>query len=276
MLPNFICVGPGRSGTSWLYEVLLEHPEVCMARDIKETNFFNYDYEKGIEWYEKYFNHCKYGNAIGEISNIYINKPCLAEKIAKNIPNCKIIICLRNPYERIQSVYSYHLRNGTIKCDFDEAIDKLPEIIYENCYYKLIKPYFNNFPKNNIFFMHYEYLKNDPLYLCKSLFNFIGVDDSFIPTKMNKKINKSIIPKNILYRYLIRQSGDFLRKYRLLKILTWAKKSDIIKALFFKEYNYKLHNLMTPDAKTKIDNYFVNDIAKLEKMLNLNLKEWKI
>ena len=47
MLPDFICIGAGRAGTSWLYEMLREHPEIFTARDIKETHFFDDYYDRG-------------------------------------------------------------------------------------------------------------------------------------------------------------------------------------------------------------------------------------
>ncbi|MBI4653429.1 MAG: sulfotransferase domain-containing protein [Nitrospirae bacterium] len=112
MLPNFICIGTGRAGTSWLYKVLLEHREVCTAKNIKETQFFNIHYEKGVGWYKKFFEDCGKASAVGEISNRYIFDPAVPERIRKTVPDCKIIICLRNPYERIQSVYSFKLRGG--------------------------------------------------------------------------------------------------------------------------------------------------------------------
>ena len=41
MMPNFIIIGAGRSGTTSLYFYLKQHPEVFLS-PVKETNFFAY------------------------------------------------------------------------------------------------------------------------------------------------------------------------------------------------------------------------------------------
>jgi hypothetical protein len=38
--PDFVCIGTQKSGTTWLYDNLLEHPSVCMP-PVKEVRFFD-------------------------------------------------------------------------------------------------------------------------------------------------------------------------------------------------------------------------------------------
>src|SRR5436305_1807995 len=42
-LPNFLCIGAQKAGTSWLYANLTQHPSVWMP-PIKELHFFNHLY----------------------------------------------------------------------------------------------------------------------------------------------------------------------------------------------------------------------------------------
>ena len=41
MFPDFLCIGAPRSGTTWLYENLKQHPEIWLT-PVKEIHFFNY------------------------------------------------------------------------------------------------------------------------------------------------------------------------------------------------------------------------------------------
>ena len=54
LLPNFLHLGPSKSGTTWLYQVLAAHPEVflCPAKDL---HFFNRCYDRGLDWYRAQF-----------------------------------------------------------------------------------------------------------------------------------------------------------------------------------------------------------------------------
>ena len=83
MMPNFVGVGPGRSGTTWLYEVFLEHPEIGMAK-VKETQFFHKNYSRGSDWYESLFVDVADKKAIGEISNEYIFDPVVPGRLKES------------------------------------------------------------------------------------------------------------------------------------------------------------------------------------------------
>jgi len=54
-LPTFVFIGPGRSGSTWMYELLRSHPDVCLGRGTKETLFFEKHYDRGVDWYESFF-----------------------------------------------------------------------------------------------------------------------------------------------------------------------------------------------------------------------------
>jgi hypothetical protein len=275
MLPTFVCVGPGRAGTSWLYEVFLGHPQVCMARDIKETQFFNVNYEKGIAWYERFFDHCREDNARGEISNRYIFDSKVSERIKATIPRCKILICLRNPYERIQSVYSYKLKEGVLNCGFEDALTKMPELITENKYFSLVKPYVDFFGRSNVFIIYYEDLSSNPVALCRELFNFLGVNEHIVPRSVNEIINPAVVPRNEVVAKVAKAVARMMREVELYKLLTWAKRCGPLKHLLYKNYLYERKNLLTPTAKALIDAVVVEEIAKLESLLGKRLDTWK-
>ena len=55
-LPDFIAVGPPRTGTTWLDRVLRGH--VGLPAGVKETQFFIWRYSLGIEWYAAHFRDC--------------------------------------------------------------------------------------------------------------------------------------------------------------------------------------------------------------------------
>ncbi len=111
-LPNFIVIGPGKTGTTWLYQCLAAHPGIKLARNTKETVFFADYYDRGLGWYEKFFEGLDGAAAIGEVSNTYFFTPEAPARIAAAVPKVKLIAFLRNPVERVVSLYLFRLRNG--------------------------------------------------------------------------------------------------------------------------------------------------------------------
>lgn len=46
MLPNFLCIGSQKAGTSWLYDMLKQHPNIWLP-DIKEVHYYDFHYGEG-------------------------------------------------------------------------------------------------------------------------------------------------------------------------------------------------------------------------------------
>ncbi|HAD96803.1 MAG TPA: sulfotransferase, partial [Cryomorphaceae bacterium] len=45
--PDFIHIGPGRTGTTYIFKMLGQHPGINLPNE-KEINFFNRNYSKGL------------------------------------------------------------------------------------------------------------------------------------------------------------------------------------------------------------------------------------
>ena len=109
-LPDFIAVGPARTGTTWLHGVLFQR--VSLPKGTKETRYFDSFYDKGIDWYRAYFSDCPADRPVGEVAPTYFQKPEVRERIARDVPGCRIICTLRDPVARAYSLYRVFVREG--------------------------------------------------------------------------------------------------------------------------------------------------------------------
>ena len=57
-LPNFLCVGAQKAGTTTLFNILKQHPDIFLP-STKEAHFFDKEerYQKGISWWISTFGH---------------------------------------------------------------------------------------------------------------------------------------------------------------------------------------------------------------------------
>jgi Sulfotransferase domain len=111
---DFVGVGAQRSGTSWLYACLYEHPGICAP--IKELHFFSRErnYERGLDWYLGHFDRCPPGAVRGEFSTSYLYAPEAAGRIRAAFPEVRIMMSLRNPVARAYSQYRNAIVAGEI------------------------------------------------------------------------------------------------------------------------------------------------------------------
>src|SRR5262245_51708602 len=93
--PDFLFIGPDKCGSSWLFEVLRQHP-LCFVPPAKDLYFFDRYYARGWAWYERHFAAAPTGcRARGELSHDYLFSPLAAERIAASLPEVRLLTILR-------------------------------------------------------------------------------------------------------------------------------------------------------------------------------------
>lgn len=283
---DFIGIGTSKAGTTWISEMLDAHPGICMSEP-KEVNYFNEqdnyyinginsNYSKGFSWYEKHFLHWKAGQIIGEFTPKYLSDSKAPLRIKKAFPNVKLIVCLRNPVDRAFSQYNF-IKYFKKKEDrsFAEVVRKEPQYIEKGLYCKHLNKYFQYFDKNQIHIIWFEDIKNHPDDVLKKLFHFLGVDETFNPLNLNKKINAARQSRFHQIPQLMDKVTSLLTQYRLSFIIKAIKKTGL-HTLIKKANSQKINFPPPPDeARRFLRKQFAEDIASLEKLLIKDLSHWK-
>lgn len=134
-LPDFLIIGAQRSGTSSLYNYLVQHPAILPALK-KEVHYFDDGYAHGLGWYRAHFATTvqravvqrRAGAArVFEASPYYILHPHAPRRIRAVLPDVRLIALLRNPVDRAESHYHHEVRRGRETLSFEEAIEQEPK-----------------------------------------------------------------------------------------------------------------------------------------------------
>ena len=233
-------------------------------------------HQKGIEWYLQQFPNDN--NIKGEISPEYMFDEKAASRIKQHFPHTKIIICLRDPVNRAYSQYKFASQTLYI-ASFTKAIRKYPEFIERSKYYKQLKKYYDLFPRKKIKIVLFEDIKNNPEKTIQEVESFLNVK-KIIPANINKKSN---VTKEIKYP-TINKILTKVQKIKTTKIgrIIWKSKTFTKIKLKIIHYIKKINKKNTRpkelpyETKKEIyQQYFKEDIKKLEKLLNMNLSHWK-
>ncbi len=125
VLPNFICVGAQKAGTTSLHNILSGHPQIFLSNP-KEAHFFDIEerYQRGLSWYsENFFCAWQGQELVGDITPDYMFFPKVTKRIARDLgTDVNIIFILRHPVDRAFSHYQMSLYRGYEDLSFLEAI----------------------------------------------------------------------------------------------------------------------------------------------------------
>ena len=286
-LPNFMCIGAAKSGTTTLYDILQQHPEIFIPK-FKEPHFFDIpeNYKNGIEWYEKnYFSRANQ-KIRADFTPSYLFDPQVPERIFKQLgKNIKFLVVLRNPVDRAYSHYLHSLRDEYEYLDFidvlkieKERLDKYAKqsdylsylhhsYFHQGLYGEMVERYLKFFPLKQFLFIHFEedHLKNNKQTIIKIL-DFLEVD-SKTSLKTNFKSNPASKSRSKQLKKIMQKTGWW--RVVLKALIPSLKVRQIIKNNIQRLNNRKF----TPKSIKKeirvgvYKYYFSEDIKKLERII---------
>jgi hypothetical protein len=118
VLPDFLIVGVVKGGTTSFFWNLCQHAQV-QAPFLKEINYFNQRYDKGLNWYRAHFplgpilsGRVTNNFITGEATVRYLYSSYVPERVASVMPSAKILMLLRNPIDRAYSQFQMSVREG--------------------------------------------------------------------------------------------------------------------------------------------------------------------
>ncbi|MBT6515197.1 MAG: hypothetical protein HOK65_10530 [Crocinitomicaceae bacterium] len=123
---NFAIVGAPKCGTTSLFASLSERSDISFLG--KDSHLLGQDLEllkrDPAVNYKGIIDQFRNNQLIGDASVWYLYSKTAAQEIHELNPDCKIIICLRNPMELIPSLHNQHLKGGDeSEIDLNKALN---------------------------------------------------------------------------------------------------------------------------------------------------------
>ena len=201
-MPNFFLLGAGRSGSTYLYYLLRQHPDIFMTEP-KEPSFFCKPFQvikNPIDYFALY-DSASHEAIRGEASHAYLSNPSTARVLRALFPDARFVLILRNPADRAYSLYHWMRRRGfeyyrtfesALKAEEDRYHSssfarKCPQYFYNSMYFRSglygeqLRRYFELFPQQQFHIVKFEDFVVDPAGLLREMFRFLGVDQDFSP-----------------------------------------------------------------------------------------------
>lgn len=175
-LPTFVHIGPGKSGSTWLHEMLSLHSEVYLT-PAKDLYFFSRYYGRGVDWYRAQFAEAPQDvRVIGEVCPDYLLSREAAHRIRDVLGrDVKLMVTLRDPVDRAFSSFLYAAKHGLAESTFRATLDAQPEMIQEGRYATQLGHYVEAVGTANIRVGIFEDFTSDPQAFLDRTTEWLGV-----------------------------------------------------------------------------------------------------
>jgi len=274
--PSFLGIGAMRSGTSWLDVQLRTHPDIYMPERRKEVHFFDDYYDRGDDWYSKFFPsdaEADKWSAIGEISPRYLFDLNVPDRIHRMLPDSKLIAILRNPVDRAYSQYGLSLKKAGETGTFSDFIERSPDAFGKGLYFHQLRRYFDLFPPENILVLIFERVHGGDRDLAlKRIAEFLNVDPNGFPEHdVKTQVAKSHRARFPRASALATRGAKFIRDLDQDWIVNLAKSVGVPR-LFG---NSGPIPALEWDARLDLFERYADDINSLEQLIGEDLAHWR-
>ena len=286
---NLMIIGAQKAGTTALKNYLNEHPNI-IGHPQMEFDFFLNDeeYNQGFDYaFNKYFSEGdKNANnqLVAKHVSAYYEEKILSRLAAHN-PDCKLVFIIREPVARAYSSYGMEMYFGQFKRNSLDMIDVIKKKDYNDSMYRIfirlglydeqIQMIYKYFPKENVKIVLYEDLNKSSLKVCQDVFQWMGVDVSFVPN-VEKKYNETKKAKSqFLTNFInfLRSNNNVIKKVAKA-VLPYSVFSKMGNSLV--EYNKSEKKLepIPQELYSFLHDFYQPHNENFERLTGINLSHW--
>jgi hypothetical protein len=219
--PDFVIFGAQKSGTTWWFRLIEQHPGVVQpAKQRPELHFFDrlwaeWPTDDAIADYHRYFPR-PVGKLVGEKTPEYLSCPWAPPMVQLAAPDARAIVLLRDPVERYVSGLSHHDRGGLVDGDeetlrvFGDRMRVVTDAISRGQYATQLAWLQEAFPSDRLLVLQYERCAADAAGQLARTFGFLGLPPHTLPAeelarpRNQAKLEKVAVPDQHL---------ELLRRY---------------------------------------------------------------
>ncbi|KAF2355048.1 Heparan sulfate-N-deacetylase [Trinorchestia longiramus] len=195
-LPDLLVLGPQKTGTTALHTFLGLHPSLRhnlpSPTTFEEVQFFSsHNYDRGLDWYLKWFPPREPGQVIFEKSATYFDSPVAPARVRALLPNARLVVLLLPPERRAYSWYQHQVAHGVpaaVNHSFSEVLraeapPNHPKDLYNlraRClepgeYARHLERWLEHFPAEQLLLVDGEQLRQAPVQVMGELQTFLAV-----------------------------------------------------------------------------------------------------
>jgi len=237
-----------------------------------------------MEWYLRHFRDWPANRPCGEFSPTYFASAEARMRIAADLPNCKIIVTLRDPVERFYSHYRLLRREGWLRNDttLEQAIARdlrnptgSGNMFNVNRYAYHVRAWQSAMRAGNVRVFLCDDLEADPQKFIAGVCSFLEiseVDLSRIAVARDRINTISRAPKSRRLARLARRLIAALRSRRFYGLVNPWDRTWLWRLIF---ESGKQFDEMTPAQEASLRERFRSEVEQLEVIIQRDLSKWK-
>ena len=296
--PDFVIIGAAKSASTWLHLALRQHPAVYMPAS--ETPFFE----------DPYYNASDLGPLLAELKAAppgavvgikcpnYLCTPQCAPRLARHLPQARLVAILRNPVDRAISQYYHLIRSGQLPVvpadtafahylagHFDPPYAR--QLVLDFGRYAMgVENFRRAFPSEQLLILTDLDMRRSSLEVFKRVCGFLGVEQTSVPMGVSVPRNQGVYfaPFLTFIQFMNHHGQTYDPASGLVQLrpglLGWGARRLALFASRLSAATRIFVRTQEPavsqQTRAALLAFYLPDIVELERMTNIDLAPWKV
>ena len=270
-LPNFVYIGPSKAGSTWLHEVLIQHPQVYLSQ-AKDLYFFDRYFDRGVDWYAGYFRDAgPQHKVVGEVCQEYLSSADAASRMRSVLgADVRLMVTLRDPVTRAFSAYLYMRKHNVFEGTFREALETRPGMFHHNRYATLLERYLDHYDRSAIHCAVFDDLVQSPQRFVDDVLAWLAID----PMPLDESMLAARLPASrARSKHLasaVKRGANWARRHRSAALIGRVKRSPRLQRALYVPLRDK--PALPPEDAAYIRAQLGPEVARLEGLVGFDLR----
>jgi hypothetical protein len=266
-LPDFVIIGAAKAATTWIVHQLQQHPGIFLPGP--EPHYFSTAFERGDAWYAHWFAEARPSQVVGEKSADYLAHPQAAQRMARLLPDVKLVVQLRNPVERAYSDYCMLFRRGSVGAPPEKYLQKgatRSRFLDDGLYHRHLSRFLDCFPRDRIALLLHEDIRREPEAVIARISGHLGVVPYVAAAEVGARVNDS--EAALLPLGLRRMLAPLKPIAAPLRRQPWFRAAH---AALARKPQYPP---LTADLRRRLRDFYAADIEQLGTLVGRDVSNW--
>lgn len=291
-VPNLICIGMEKSGTTFLNAVF-EQSRSVLTPTKKEIFYYNLHYKEGLDWYLSWYDFAVKPDApyVCDVTPSYFRRKQAIARIRETSPNAKLLILVRHPVYRAFSHYIHRLRHVGLKLEsypfsFWDVLEgaKGNRDIFP-LYNETLGPWGEGFNREDLLFLSYESDLFNPEKVEYKLREFLDIEDLDFGRFQGDRINDGMMPKFYYggvsgQQVEVNQRDYFIPQNTLIFVHAkgteiWPDVDPVLAKKNLEASEHWTDHLTSDTVKGVYERFYANDIDQFGRTFELDVSDWR-
>ena len=268
-VPNALYLGVPRCASTWLSAHLGDHVDVFVPT-VKDLYYFDRHFDRGIEWYSRFFESAEHQSIRFEFSHDYLFSPAAPRRVREALGAPRLVLGLREPVSYVRSTMANIRRHGPSQATTSAMIES-GRLLGSAFFDAFLPPWLDEFDRTAFCVFRHDEVVADPRSVYERILGHLDLAPD-LPADLDMVVNGAVVPRSAPVAAAGKLAARAARQVRAEPLLGRLKSSSTLQRVMYRQPDLDRPERIDGDDES-LKSLFRPSVKRLSELLDIDFVE---